>query len=259
MPRSLGHSSESSSNSDQLYANISYVDFVSSIPVALTLTTTASGTQSVLGMAPGGLDSVCSGLQAQTASDGQGWSSLVVNNGANLRALSPNLGMVGNSSLFTNYYDSYVNSVWTQYQSNPLSVDTQTGAGSVSGTTASGELNVSGEAFAKPTTSDIFTCSTGPFATGQDQVRNAIIPRIAAAFNRSTLLKTNVLPAAESTYYQETVTNHYSRIVHANNKDGRGYAFPYDDVQPTGGQDLSGEVHAGDPVLWTITIGGGAA
>lgn len=234
------------------------MDFVSSIPVALTLTTTASGTQSVLGMAPGGLDAVCSGLQAQTATDGQGWSSLIVNNGANLRALSPNLGMVGNGSLFANYFDSYTNSVWTQYQSNPLSVDTQTGAGAVSGTTATGELNVSGQAFAKPTTSDIFTCSTGPFATGQDQTRNAIIPRIAAAFNRSTLLKTNVLPAPESEYYQETVTNHYSRIVHANNRDGRGYAFPYDDVQPTGGEDLSGEVHAGDPVLWTITIGGGA-
>jgi len=38
-----------------------------------------------------------------------------------------------------------------------------------------------------------------------------------------------------------------------------GYAFPYDDVQPTNGADQSGEVHAGDPTLFTVTVGGNNA
>lgn len=250
------------SNSQQLYANISYVDFVSSIPIALNLTTVASGTQSVLGMSPNSLSSICAQLQQQSASDGQGWRNLIVNqpnSNTPLRVLSPNLGRVSNANLFSGYFEPYVREVWAHYQNTQLSIDTQTGAGApILGTTASGQFSFGGELFPEPSTSDIFTCSTGPFATGSDQTRNAIIPRLAAAFNRSTLLKTNALPAPENTYYQETITNHYSRIVHANNRDGRGYAFPYDDVQPSNGKDLSGEVHAGDPVLWTVTVGGGA-
>lgn len=41
------------------------------------------------------------------------------------------------------------------------------------------------------------------------------------------------------------------------NLDGKGYAFPYDDVQKTGGPDQSGEVHASDSVVLTVTVGGG--
>ncbi|MGH3067817.1 MAG: beta-1,3-glucanase family protein [Streptosporangiaceae bacterium] len=49
-------------NDAQLFANISFVDFVC-IPVALTLTGSA-GTQSVPGLPGGGLDTVCAGLAA---------------------------------------------------------------------------------------------------------------------------------------------------------------------------------------------------
>ena len=172
-----------------------------------------------------------------------------------MRALSPNLGQVGNPNLFAGYFESYIDEVWSRYASSPISVDTQAGS-IVSSAVVNGVLDFGGSIFARPSTSDIFTCSTGPFATGQNSQTNAIIPRLAAAFNRSTLLKTNLFPAAQSMYYQETITNHYSRIVHLANVDGRGYAFPYDDVQPSGGQDQSGEVHAGDPVLWTVSVGG---
>jgi hypothetical protein len=248
-------------NSDQLYANISYVDFVGP-PIALTLTTVNSGTQHVSGMPSGGLDQVCSGLQAQTATDGQGWDQLIVtHNGQNLRALSPNQGMVTNASLFANYYDDYVNQVWTKYTSASLSVDTQASYGTVSAQVSptSGELSFGGSQFSKPSTRDIFTCSTGPFATGSNAETNTIIPRLAAGFNRSTLLASDTSPSDQSLYYQNAVTNHYSRIVHAANLDGKGYAFPYDDVQPTNGQDQSGEVHAGDPQLFTVTVGGANA
>jgi Beta-1,3-glucanase len=51
------------------------------------------------------------------------------------------------------------------------------------------------------------------------------------------------------------VTNHYARIVHATSLDGRGYAFPYDDVAPTGGADQSGAVSSGSPAQLAITLG----
>jgi len=248
-------------NSDQLYANISYVDFVGP-PIALTLTTVNSGTQHVSGMPADGLDQVCSGLQAQSSTDGQGWDQLIVtHNGQNLRALSPNQGMVTNANLFANYYDDYVNQVWTKFSSQPMSVDTQASYGTLSAqiSSSSGILSFGGSQFSRPSTHDIFSCSTGPFATGSNAETNTIIPRLAAAFNRSTLLVSDTFPASQSLYYQNPVTNHYSRIVHAANLDGKGYAFPYDDVQPTSGQDQSGEVHAGDPLLFTVTIGGANA
>ena len=47
----------------------------------------------------------------------------------------------------------------------------------------------------------------------------------------------------------------YARIVHATSLDGRGYAFPYDDVAPTGGADQSGSVSSGSPAGLAITLG----
>ena len=58
-------------------------------------------------------------------------------------------------------------------------------------------------------------------------------------------------------YYERKVTNHYSRIVHAANVDGRGYAFPFDDVQPDGGEDQSGAVFDGAPTVLEVAVGGG--
>lgn len=95
-------------NADQLYANISYVDFVG-IPIALTLNTVASGTQHVSGMNAGGLQQVATGLQQQQSADGKGWNQLIVNHagtGNVLRILSPNQAMVTNGGLFSGYYDS---------------------------------------------------------------------------------------------------------------------------------------------------------
>jgi hypothetical protein len=47
----------------------------------------------------------------------------------------------------------------------------------------------------------------------------------------------------------------YARIVHATTLDHRGYAFPYDDVAPTGGAAQSGAVSSGSPSLLTVTLG----
>jgi hypothetical protein len=56
-------------------------------------------------------------------------------------------------------------------------------------------------------------------------------------------------------YYTNPITNHYARIVHATTIDGRGYAFPYDDVAPAGGTDQSGSVFDPAPALLAVTLG----
>jgi hypothetical protein len=249
-------------NSSQLFVNISYVDFVS-LPISLTLTNTSGATQHVSGLPSNGLDTVCSGLTAQNAQDGAGWNQLIVSqNGANLRALSPNTGTVMNSSLFSGYYQPYVNQVWSQYANSTLTIDTQTASGSVNATVSNGVLNFSGvTTYAQPAAKDIFSCSSGPFTpTGNVEI-DAISARLAAAFNRSTLLIDSHQPDNEtvSNYYQNAITNHYARILHATDLDGRGYAFPYDDVGPAGGADQSGSISDPNLQLLTVAVGGGNA
>ncbi len=245
-------------NDAQLFANISFVNFVC-IPVALTLTGSA-GTQTVPGLPGGGLDTVCAGLAAQAAADGNGWTDLIISgSGANLRALSPGNAMVLNPGLLAGYYDSYVAQVWQQYSAAPLTVDTQASFGTVTGEVSGGLLTFAGVgSFARPSAADIFSCSSGPFRpAGLSTEMLAILPRLAAAFNRSTLLIDANQPDGENPadYYASPITNHYARIVHATTTGGRGYAFPYDDVAPTGGADQSGAVSDPDPALLTVTLG----
>lgn len=248
-------------NASQMFANITYVDFVS-IPISLSLTNAAGATQTVSGLPANGLDTVCANLKAQHAADGAGWDQLVVtHNGANLRALSPNNGIVINSSLFSGYYQPYVNQVWSKYSSQPLTIDTQASWGTVSGQVSGGQLNFPGVgSFAQPSAADIFSCSTGPFANAAGEF-GTLIARLSAAFNRSTLLIDTTQPDGEdpANYYKNAITNHYSRIAHAASLDGRGYGFPYDDVAPNGGADQSGAVSDGNPTLLTVAVGGGTA
>lgn len=199
-------------NSAQVFVNISYVDFVSNIPVALTLQDTAGHSQHVSGMRPDGLATVCQGLRAQTAKDGRRWSSLIVqSNGQDLRALSPNSGITLNPDWFATYWTDYVNQVYAKYQIDKLTVDTQASWGEVQGQVGSqGSLDFgAGGLFPKPNAKDIFGNNSGPFATGGNAETNAIIPRMAAAFNRSTLLLSNQTPNGTSPaqYYQNPTTN----------------------------------------------------
>jgi hypothetical protein len=246
-------------NAAQLFANISMVDFVC-IPIGLTLTDTSGNTQTVSGLPAGGLDTVCSGLTAQQAADGNPWTDLIVSGGgANLRALSPQNGIVYNSSLLSGYYDDYVSQVWSMYESATLTVDTQASYGTVTGQVSGGLLTFPGVGtFARPVSADIFSCSTGPFSTaGASGEVLAIIPRLAAAFNRSTLLIDSSQPDGENPadYYANAITNHYARIVHATEVGGLGYAFPYDDVTPDNGVNQAGPVSSGSPAQLSVTVG----
>ena len=249
-------------NDNEVYANISYVDFVS-LPISLTLTTGSRQTQHVSGMPANGLDLVCDKLQAQDNLDHAGWSRLIVkqpNSDKNLRALSPNIGIMTDNALFRGYYQPYVDAVWSKYSTDILNINTQSGVwGIVTGQVRKdGVLDMGGAThlFTQPSAADIFSCSTGPFAEMRSPARGTIIARLAAAFHRSTLLHDHLVPDDPPPFYAENITNHYARIVHEVNQDGRGYAFPYDDVTATGGRDDSGAVHDNDPRLLTVEVGG---
>ncbi|KAI4212340.1 MAG: hypothetical protein LQ351_004910 [Letrouitia transgressa] len=252
-------------NTSQLFCNISYVDFVG-IPIALHLTTASSGEQNVTGIPADGISKISDALRAQGAADGQPWDKLIYapNGGPTVRILSPNNAILTQQGLFNGYYEPYVQQVYSKYAAEPLSINTQNGDwGTVSGQVENGALTFNTSngtfAYAPPSTADIFSCSTGPFARPNDESGN-LGARIAAGFNRSTLLTSSLQPddPAPEAYYQTDVpTNHYSRILHANNGDKLGYAFPYDDVTSANGQDQSGKVADGAPQVLTVTVGGG--
>ena len=213
-------------------------------------------------MKPDGFNSIVNSLKAQAAKDGRPWDQLIYTaNGKPVRILSPNNLLVGNANAWGNYWDAYVNAVWSRFSNQDIIINTQAAAGNVRGRVQNNELVfANGGAFEKPNARDIFSCNTGPFATGSNQTRNAIIPRLSAAFNRSNLLdSTDQFPNGvnPATYYTYPTTNYYSKFVHAAQKDGRGYAFPYDDVVPDGGEDVAGVVFDGSPSVFTVAVGGG--
>jgi hypothetical protein len=248
-------------NEAQLFANISYVDFVS-LPVSLSLTNNAGQTQTVPGMSPSGFTTIVNELRAQASRDRRPWDQLIHSfNGRPLRALSPNKLLIGNANAWGDYWDDYVRQVWSRFTNQDMIVNTQAAAGDLRGRVVNGELTFpSAGSFSPPSAKDIFSCSTGPFATGPNPARNAVIPRLAAAFNRTTLLLgTDQFPNGShpGDYYKNGATNHYARIVHGVQRDGRGYAFPYDDVVPDGGSDVAGTVFDGNPRLFTAAVGGG--
>ncbi|GHG07154.1 glycoside hydrolase family 64 protein [Streptomyces zaomyceticus] len=243
-------------NSDQLYANITFVDMVS-LPIAFQLET-GQGPQTVRGLPADGLSRVAAALRAQSAADGSDWSRLIVTKGgADLRVVSPNLAIRGDNALFRGYFDSYVDEVWNKYRSTDLRIDTQFTWGTVTGRVNGDTLTFPGVgSFAKPSTLSIFSCSDAPFTTGNDLMGN-LSARLAAAFNRTTLLDNPHQPTAENpaSFYTRPRTNHYARILHDTTPDHLGYAFPYDDVHPAG-VDFEGKVQSGSPGRWTITVGG---
>ncbi|KAI1422884.1 hypothetical protein F5Y12DRAFT_760503 [Xylaria sp. FL1777] len=244
-------------NDAQLYANISYVDFVPRLPIALNLKTANGPDQNVAGTAADGLDQLADALRKQAAKDGRPWDKLVVSRDDKpLRILNATHGDAVGAS-FEGYFEPYVEEVWARFTQHPrVRVNTQAAAGILHAKVKADKLHVGDEVFAKPSTADILGCNSGPFTTGPSPTRNAIIPRLAAAFVRSALLESDDHPSYPHTFYRRDPTNHYARLVHEYNLDGKGYAFAYDDVQPDDGDDQSGKVNAGDPVLLTVTVGG---
>ncbi|OZM72668.1 beta-1,3-glucanase [Amycolatopsis antarctica] len=239
-------------NSTQIYANISYVDFVAA-PVGLKLDH-QGGVQEVPGLSDGAVDAIADSLRE---ADGGKWATCVQEaDGKVIRILNPN----HRAADFEGYLEPYVDEVWGKYEGETLTIDSQRDdIGVVEGRVEGGEMVFDSERFAKPSSVDIWGCNSGPFANNPDsdsELRKAIVPRLAAAFNRTTLLINNEQPHGEdpATFYQNPVTNHYARVVHENLPDGKGYAFAYDDVSSNAGEDHSGKVNHGEPTLLTVSL-----
>ncbi|MBQ0852136.1 sugar hydrolase [Streptomyces sp. BH-SS-21] len=250
-------------NTDQLYANISYVDLVTALPIGLTLE--GDATHTVAPLPDGAVDRIAADLTAQAAKDGQPWDKLVTRggDGSVLRVVSP-------QNLMAPYFDrpaempfrdlwtGYIDQVWDKYRSTDLGIDLQGGRGVLTGRVSGDTLTFAGgHTFSKPTSKDIFTCNHGPFTNnpGDSDDKKAILARLAAGFNRSIMLTHPTQPNGTTTsdYYTDAVTNHWARVVHANSPIG--YAFPYDDVRPDGQPDVSGAAHDGNPRRFTVSVG----
>ncbi|KAI1749098.1 glycoside hydrolase family 64 protein [Xylaria castorea] len=246
-----------------IYANISFVDFVG-IPLGMGLTLATGENQVVQGLQSGSVNNICNSVKSQASADGQIWDRLctVSSSGKALRVLAPNLYTSANPGAFGSYYDNYISQVWSKYTSQDLTINTQAAASNVACRVSNNQLSCAGDnrAYPKPTIADIWGCNSGPFAiiASDNDVHRAVVPRLCAAFTRTTLLLAggNVQPSlGQSSYYTMNPTSHYSRIVHQYEVNGLGYAFSYDDVNPDG-QNAAGVVSGLNPTNLKITVGG---
>lgn len=249
-------------NSTQLYANISYVDLVTALPIGLTLA--GDATHTVAPLPNGAVDKIAADLVAQAAKDGQPWDKLVIRgDGGVLRVISPQNLMAPyfdrpDQMPFRDLFKGYVDQVWDKYRSTDLRIDLQGGRGVRVGRVTGDTLTFEGgHTFAKPSSKDVFTCNHGPFANNPNDPddKKGLLARLAAGFNRSIMLTHPSQPNGTTSgdYYRGDVTNHWARVVHANSPIG--YAFPYDDVRPDGQPDVSGAAHDGNPRRFTVSVG----
>ena len=230
----LFHWSEYTLNDSGIWINSTQVDMVSA-PYAVAVKAADGSTKTTGHLKAGGYNALYDAIRGQSG----GWSNLIQTapDGSVLRALSPLYG-VETGALPSNVLDDYVNRVWAKYSSETLTV-TPFGDqpdikyfGRVSGnvmnfTNTSGAIVTS---FQKPNSAGIFGCA-GLLDAPNDQVRGPISRTLCAGFNRSTLLtNANQPDPNDSGFYQDGVTNHYSRAIHAQMADGTAYGFAFDDV-----------------------------
>ncbi|MEU9636622.1 glycoside hydrolase family 64 protein [Streptomyces tendae] len=240
-------------NDSGLWINSTQVDMFSA-PYSVGLTAGDGSTKQTGSLKPGGYKAVADGLTQQ----GGGWEGLVQtrSDGSPLRVLAPGHG-IGSGDLPADVMDDYINRVWSKYATDTLTVtpfkdqpDTKF-HGRVNGdrmdfTDGSGAVVTS---FEKPDSDSVFGCYNKLDAPN-DQVRGPISRTLCAAYNRSTLLTNPEQPDADdSGFYQDGVTNHYARLVHAQMRDGQAYAFAFDDVG-----NHESLVHDGDPKDAAITL-----
>lgn len=273
------------------YADLTNMDFVS-IPLGLKVVSTTGTTTSIPGLVANATQLICRALQNQTAYDKYNWAKLCVHdsNEKLIRVLSPTQYLAMHpTDNFSTYYDPYVDAVWNTYKSKTLTINTQDSdpSGRNSSKVEVGKMvNCSVDAdellacyggnnqytFVKPKSSHIFGCTQeqgSPFIvkSTDDRTQAEIIPRLCAAFQRSTLLLEggDIQPNAKITadrYYTANITNHYARIVHYYEQEGMGYAFAYDDVNPIGEgipnatENAAGVIQEQHAKLLFVTIGG---
>ncbi|WKT53870.1 Osmotin/thaumatin-like superfamily [Fusarium oxysporum f. sp. vasinfectum] len=247
-----------------LYANISYVDFVGLV-LGMTLVAKDGSTQTTAGLEADAVIKICDDLIKQRKLDNHKWTSICIadTTGKPIRVLSPGNQHDVDPEIFGSYWKTYVDRVWERYITRDLIIDTQSKAGMIKCRIVDHKLKCDEHerGLPKPDDKDIWGCNSGPFAISENDsiIHTAIVPRLCAGLVRSTLLLDGgfMQPSlGQTSYYTVNPTNHYSRIVHSYEVDGRGYAFSYDDVNPDNGEEASGVVSSDNVHLLTIHAGG---
>jgi hypothetical protein len=240
-------------NDGGLWINSTQVDMFST-PYAVGVKLADGSTRNTGHLKPGGYNGFFNALRAQPG----GWANLIRtrSDGTILRALAPSHG-IGAGLLSPTIMSDYINRVWSRYTTSTLTVTPFANEpntryfGRVSGnvmnfTNSSGAVVTS---FQKPDSDSIFGCYKLLDAPN-DLVRGPISRTLCAGYNRSTLLTNPNQPdTSDAGFYQDAVTNHYSRKIHAQMVDGKAYGFAFDDV---GTHEAL--VHDGNPQQAFITL-----
>ncbi|WP_406314313.1 beta-1,3-glucanase family protein [Streptosporangium sp. NBC_01639] len=244
--------SEFTYNDAGLWLNSSQVDQFA-IPHAVSVTGGDGVTKRTGDVVGNGRQNIINAVRAQP-----GWANTVRtrSDGTVLRVLAP--GKAADAGLFDrNYLDPYITSAWNAYTGKTLTVVPfqaqpntryfgRTSGNVMNFTDASGRQVYS---INKPSSADVWGCS-GALNAPNDQVQGPIARTICAALQRSTLGTVDTQPSYNAAdFYRGSLTNHYSRIIHANMVDGKAYGFPFDDVG-----NFESLVHDGNPRSAAIVL-----
>jgi hypothetical protein len=222
------------------------------------------------GWLPGGYNKFLTYLRANTD-----FRNLILPN--TQRVLAPHMGI--SVSLFSGaYLDKYIDDVWTRFESNDLTFVGDPPPSSNTFVNWTGRVQNCQFTFTtrdlqglvpivlkQPTTYALFANNLNEFCSAgceeldslQSDYANQLRGTLCAAFNRSVMLTTTTLANAAGSpwckatgnFYQDPITNHYSKAIHANTIDGLAYALQTDDHC-----DMSSYVSVLNPEELTITF-----
>jgi hypothetical protein len=224
-------------NDAGMFCNTTSVDMFG-VPAEITLT--GAKTQTVGTFKPGARAAIFSAIAAEPA-----FASLIVDD---LRVIAPGHGLEA-GKFATDFFDPYVDQVLAKYAGTDLRIATNAGTftGRVQGD--SFVFDKGAAAMARPSTRDILFCD-GNLAAPNDGITGPVAAVLGAAYNRSTLLSSADQPTTDAAgFYQETVTNHYSRVLHENVADGKIYGFAFDDVA-----DFASFIQDTAPTRFTLNL-----
>ncbi|GAB3849597.1 beta-1,3-glucanase family protein [Dactylosporangium cerinum] len=241
----LFDTSEFTYNNAGLWLNSSQVDMFA-IPHAVTVTGSTGITTRTGDLVNDGRNRVINDIR-NTA----GFANTVHtrSDGTVLRVWAPGKA-VDSGSMDANYLDPYIASAWNAYTNRTLTVVPFQNEPNTKffGRTSGNVMNFTNGAgqqvasFTRPSTANVWGCD-GNLRAPNDLVVGPIARTLCAALHRSTLGTYDTEPRySPSEFYHGTITNHYSRIIHANMADGKAYGFAFDDVAAQ--ESL---VHDGDP------------
>ncbi|KOG50658.1 beta-1,3-glucanase family protein [Streptomyces decoyicus] len=225
-------------NSGGMYCNTTMVDMFS-VPLAIKLTGAKEQTTGTLK----------DGARAKVFSDvraADGFGRLVIDD---KRVIAPGHGL--DSGLFAeDYFAPAVDETWSAYAGKDLTVTTD--AGTFTGRVSGGKLSFTGPktiSFDKPSTRDVLFCD-GTLAAPNDGTLGPVAAVLGAALNRSTLTAQAHQPTTDpAAFYQQRLTNHYARAMHAATQDGKAYGFAFDDVA-----GFASYIEDGAPKEITLTL-----